>query len=63
MVRAITGDYKISYYVKGPEHPPVIVDFTPPFRRISLCDGLQAAIRLSERTNVHVSPDIASKGV
>ena len=41
MVKAITGDYKIVYHPDGPEGRAVEVDFTPPFRRISMMSGLE----------------------
>ena len=40
MVKKITGDYKIKYSPK-PGAPEVEIDFTPPFKRISMMDGLE----------------------
>lgn len=43
MVKDICGSYKISYHANGPEEPPVDIDFTPPWRRISMVSGLEEA--------------------
>ncbi|CAB9524901.1 Lysine--tRNA ligase [Seminavis robusta] len=40
MVKSITGDYKIKYSPK-PGQPEVEIDFTPPFKRISMIEGLE----------------------
>jgi lysyl-tRNA synthetase class 2 len=44
MVLAIKGSYKIQYHANGPDAPPVEIDFTPPFRRISMCSALEEAL-------------------
>ena len=43
MVKSITGSYMIKYHKDGYDHPPVEVDFTPPFKRVSMIDGLEEA--------------------
>jgi len=70
MVKAIHGSYKIPYHPNGPDHPAVEVDFTPPFRRISLLDGLEehAGIKVpkdleSEETRLYLIKVCAEKGV
>lgn len=40
MVKDITGGYKIKYSPK-PGQPEVEIDFTPPFKRISMMEGLE----------------------
>lgn len=40
MVKAICGSFKIKYHLT-PGEEPVEVDFTPPFRRVSMMDGLE----------------------
>ncbi|XP_078526258.1 lysine--tRNA ligase isoform X2 [Lissotriton helveticus] len=47
MVKHITGDYKISYHPEGPEGQAFEVDFTPPFRRISMVEELEKALGVS----------------
>lgn len=44
MVKDITGDYKIKYSPK-PGAPEVEIDFTPPFKRISMIEGLEEAMK------------------
>lgn len=46
MVYAIKGSYKITYHHKGPDEPPIEIDFTPPFRRISMVSGLEEALNI-----------------
>ena len=36
MVLEIKGSYKIQYHAEGPEKPALEIDFTPPWRRISM---------------------------
>jgi len=44
LVKDVTGGYKISYSPK-PGLPEVEVDFTPPFKRISMIEGLEEAMK------------------
>jgi lysyl-tRNA synthetase, class II len=44
MVKDITGGYKIKYSPK-PGAPEVEIDFTPPFKRISMIEGLEEAMK------------------
>ena len=41
MVLDIKGSYKIEYHANGPDEPPVEIDFSPPWRRISMCDEIE----------------------
>lgn len=41
MVKHITGGYKVTYHPEGPEGPAQEIDFTPPFRRISMVHELE----------------------
>ncbi|XP_017465975.1 PREDICTED: lysine--tRNA ligase isoform X1 [Rhagoletis zephyria] len=41
MVKAIHGTYKIKYHPEGPEGPEEEIDFTPPFRRVSMIKRLE----------------------
>jgi len=43
MVKEITGGYKIKYSPK-PGDPEVEIDFSPPFKRISMIEGLNEAM-------------------
>lgn len=44
MVKHITGSYKITYHPDGPEGQAYEIDFTPPFRRISMVEELEKAL-------------------
>jgi lysyl-tRNA synthetase, class II len=44
LVRTVCGDYKIRYSPK-PGAPEVEIDFTPPFKRISMMEGLEEAMQ------------------
>eukprot|EP00123_Amoebidium_parasiticum_P011875 comp20956_c1_seq1/m.28036 comp20956_c1_seq1/g.28036 ORF comp20956_c1_seq1/g.28036 comp20956_c1_seq1/m.28036 type:complete len:592 (-) comp20956_c1_seq1:83-1858(-) len=41
MVKTITGGYKITYHPQGPNEPGMEIDFTPPFRRVSMMSYLE----------------------
>ena len=41
MVKHITGGYKVTYHPEGPEGQAYEIDFTPPFRRISMTGDLE----------------------
>ncbi|XP_075440022.1 lysine--tRNA ligase isoform X2 [Ascaphus truei] len=44
MVKQITGGYKVPYHPEGPEGQPYEIDFTPPFKRISMVGELEKAL-------------------
>ncbi|XP_023129048.1 lysine--tRNA ligase isoform X1 [Amphiprion ocellaris] len=41
MVKHITGGYKVTYHPDGPEGQAYEIDFTPPFRRLSMTHDLE----------------------
>ncbi|XP_053663260.1 lysine--tRNA ligase-like [Anopheles marshallii] len=41
LVHTIHGSYKITYHPQGPEGAEVEIDFTPPFKRISMLSSLE----------------------
>ncbi|KAL8454532.1 hypothetical protein Emed_000253 [Eimeria media] len=41
MVKTIHGSYKIPFHPEGPDGPEVELDFTPPFRRLSLVEEIE----------------------
>lgn len=41
MVKSIHGSYKIKYHPEGADGPECEIDFTPPFRRISMIGDLE----------------------
>ncbi|XP_013104611.1 lysine--tRNA ligase isoform X2 [Stomoxys calcitrans] len=52
MVKAIHGTYKIKYHPEGLEGPEEEIDFSPPFRRVSMIKTLE------EKLNVKFPPSI-----
>lgn len=57
MVKEITGSYKIAYPANGPDQPPVIIDFTPPFKRVSMIKGIEDA------AGIKIPTDLNSEGI
>jgi lysyl-tRNA synthetase class 2 len=53
MVKEITGSYKIAYPANGVDQPPVVIDFTPPFRRISMIQGIEEAAGIKVPVDLH----------
>lgn len=47
LVKTITGKTIIEYHRDGPDCPPLIIDFSTPFRRISMIDELEARLSVS----------------
>ncbi|KAJ2035618.1 lysyl-tRNA synthetase [Coemansia sp. RSA 922] len=41
MVKYMFGSYRVEYHKNGPEQPPLIIDFSPPFRKIPMIAGLE----------------------
>ncbi|XP_011632518.1 lysine--tRNA ligase isoform X1 [Pogonomyrmex barbatus] len=46
MVQAIHGSYKIEYHPDGPEGEAYTIDFTPPFKRISMMKTLEEVLQV-----------------
>ena len=46
MVKSIHGSYKIQYHPDGPDGEAVEIDFTPPFRRISMLKTLEEILKI-----------------
>lgn len=44
LVKSVKGSYKFQYHANGHDQPPVEIDFTPPFRRVSMVSGLEQAL-------------------
>ncbi|KAG1670226.1 Lysine--tRNA ligase [Nymphon striatum] len=47
MVESITGGYKVIYHPDGLENPPITIDFTPPFKRISMISELEKMLNVT----------------
>lgn len=46
MVKKIHGTYKIQYHPDGPDGESVEIDFTPPFKRISMIPALEEELKV-----------------
>lgn len=46
MVKSIHGSYKVKYHPDGPEGEEVEIDFTPPFRRVSMLKTLEQVLKV-----------------
>lgn len=44
LVQEVTGGFVIKYHHKGPHEEPLTIDFTPPFKRIPMIEGLEKAL-------------------
>ncbi|KAJ0088581.1 hypothetical protein Patl1_31356 [Pistacia atlantica] len=55
MVKELTGSHKIRYHVNGSDHEPIEIDFTPPFRRIDLVEGLESM------ANINIPKDLSTE--
>ncbi|KAK1362036.1 Lysine-tRNA ligase, class II [Heracleum sosnowskyi] len=54
MVKELTGGYKVRYHANGLENEAIEIDFTPPFRRIDMIDGLE------KMAHLNIPKDLAS---
>jgi lysyl-tRNA synthetase class 2 len=43
---AVNGSYILNYHANGPDQPPTAIDFTPPFKRISILEGIEKACNI-----------------
>lgn len=46
MVKSIHGTYKVKYHPDGPEGEEVEIDFTPPFKRVSMLPTLESILKV-----------------
>lgn len=46
MVKSIHGTHKIKYHPEGPDGPEYEIDFTPPFKRISMIKSLEEELKV-----------------
>ncbi|XP_058467005.1 lysine--tRNA ligase isoform X2 [Malaya genurostris] len=46
MVKSILGGYKVKYHPDGPEGKEYEIDFTPPFKRISMISSLEEILKV-----------------
>ncbi|CAG5124790.1 unnamed protein product [Candidula unifasciata] len=55
LVKQLTGGYKITYHPEGPEGQAYEVDFTPPFKRVSMIPTLEkeTGVKFPPATELH----------
>lgn len=46
MVKSIHGSYKIKYHPEGPDGKEFEIDFTPPFKRVSMISSLEEILKV-----------------
>ncbi|XP_055613982.1 lysine--tRNA ligase isoform X1 [Uranotaenia lowii] len=46
MVKSIHGTYKIKYHPEGPDGKEYEIDFTPPFKRVSMISSLEEILKV-----------------
>ncbi|KAL4234435.1 Lysine--tRNA ligase [Mactra antiquata] len=46
MVKEITGGHRVKYHPEGPDGPEWDIDFTPPFKRVSMIDELEKKLNV-----------------
>ncbi|KAG1669015.1 hypothetical protein FOA52_000608 [Chlamydomonas sp. UWO 241] len=56
MVLELKGSYKIQYHANGQDNDPIEIDFTPPWKRISMVSGLEEALGVKFPTDLE-SPE------
>lgn len=39
LVKSLFGGYKVTFHPNGLDKDPVVIDFSPPFRRVSMMKG------------------------
>lgn len=61
MVKHITGGYKIKYHPNGPEGEAWDIDFTPPFRRVSIIEELERVLKCEFPKDMDLGSDEANK--
>eukprot|EP00039_Didymoeca_costata_P018484 m.333655 g.333655 ORF g.333655 m.333655 type:complete len:573 (-) comp17189_c0_seq1:143-1861(-) len=72
MVKAVTGGYIVTYHPEGPGTEGVTIDFTPPYRRIPIIEGLEEVLKIklpkadtfhTEETRAFFDKLLVDKGV
>ncbi|KAJ2433411.1 lysyl-tRNA synthetase, partial [Coemansia sp. RSA 2424] len=61
MVMYMFGSYKVEYHKNGPEQPPLVIDFTPPFRRVEMIGGLEHELGVTFPPATELHTDATNK--
>ncbi|CAH8312766.1 unnamed protein product [Eruca vesicaria subsp. sativa] len=54
LVKELTGGYRVKYHANGYDKDPIVIDFTPPYRRIDMIGELEKV------ANFNIPKDLAS---
>ncbi|CAG9466605.1 unnamed protein product [Pedinophyceae sp. YPF-701] len=70
MVLETKGGYIVEYHAEGPDADPVVIDFTPPWKRMSMCEALEKALGVelpkdmeSEETRAFLEAEVKKRGL
>lgn len=61
MVKSIHGCYKIKYHPEGPDGKEFEVDFTPPFKRVSMISTLEEILKVKFPSATELNTPAANK--
>lgn len=61
MVKSIHGSYKIKYHPEGPDGKEFEVDFTPPFKRVSMISSLEQILKVKFPSATELNTPEANK--
>lgn len=61
MVKSIHGSYKIKYHPEGPDGKEFEVDFTPPFKRVSMISSLEEILKVKFPSATELNTPEANK--
>eukprot|EP01135_Chromosphaera_perkinsii_P002084 Nk52_evm18s217 gene=Nk52_evmTU18s217 len=46
LAKYITGSYKVPYHPNGPDEPGWTIDFSPPWKRVNMVEGLEERLKV-----------------
>ncbi|KAF8096479.1 hypothetical protein N665_0307s0010 [Sinapis alba] len=55
LVKELTGGYRVKYHANGYDKDPIVIDFTPPYRRIDMIGELEKV------ANLNIPKDLATE--
>lgn len=61
MVKSIHGSYKIKYHPEGPDGKEFEIDFTPPFKRVSMISTLEEILKVKFPSPTELNTPAANK--
>ncbi|KAJ2665147.1 lysyl-tRNA synthetase [Coemansia sp. RSA 1200] len=61
LVKYLFGTYSVEYHKNGADNPPLVIDFTPPFRRVDMIGGLEEALGVKFPSALDLHTDATNK--